>query len=142
MVTATCVYAPVVAALAFAYTEVSPWTALLFLAPGLAAQALFAMYTEKAALYEEQVKLSDGTPTDKRVAPSRIRSFAEALVQALDASDEYTAGHSNAVAIYSRDIAKRMSLSVELQDRAFCAVSFMTSGRSVSILKSYGNLVD
>lgn len=119
MVTATCIYAPVVAALTFAYTEVSPWTALLFLAPGLAAQALFAMYTEKAALYEEQVKLSKELQETNTSLHRAIRSFAEALVEALDASDEYTAGHSNAVAIYCRDIAARMNLPIEVQDRAY-----------------------
>ena len=40
-------YAPVVAALAYAYGELSPWTALLFLAPALAAQRLFSLYQEK-----------------------------------------------------------------------------------------------
>jgi putative nucleotidyltransferase with HDIG domain len=119
MVTATCVYAPVVAALTFAYTEISPWTALLFLAPGLAAQALFAMYTEKATLYEEQVKLSDELRKTNESLYRAIWSFAEALVEALDASDEYTAGHSSAVAIYSRDIAKRMGFSEDEQDRAY-----------------------
>jgi putative nucleotidyltransferase with HDIG domain len=38
-------------------------------------------------------------------------SFATALVATLDARDRYTAGHSAAVAIYSRDIAQRMGLS-------------------------------
>jgi putative nucleotidyltransferase with HDIG domain len=37
-------------------------------------------------------------------------SFATALVATLDARDQYTAGHSAAVAIYSRDIAHRMGL--------------------------------
>ena len=60
MATAVCVYAPVVASLAFAYEEVSPWSALLFLAPALAAQQLFSLYQEKARLYEEQVVLSEG----------------------------------------------------------------------------------
>ena len=32
-------------------------------------------------------------------------SFAEALVKAIDGRDAYTAGHSKAVAEYSRDIA-------------------------------------
>src|SRR6201984_2794075 len=43
-------------------------------------------------------------------------SFATALVATLDARDQYTAGHSAAVAIYARDIAQRMGLSVEEQD--------------------------
>ena len=34
--------------------------------------------------------------------------FAAALIATLDARDRYTAGHSAAVAIYSRDIAERM----------------------------------
>jgi putative nucleotidyltransferase with HDIG domain len=37
-------------------------------------------------------------------------SFATALVTTLDARDRYTAGHSAAVAIYSRDIAERIGL--------------------------------
>ena len=43
-------------------------------------------------------------------------SFATALVATLDARDRYTAGHSAAVAIYSRDIAERMGLSVQEQN--------------------------
>ena len=42
LATAVCFYAPVVALLTLAYTEVSPWTAPLFIAPALAAQKLFA----------------------------------------------------------------------------------------------------
>jgi putative nucleotidyltransferase with HDIG domain len=43
-------------------------------------------------------------------------SFATALVATLDARDRYTAGHSAAVAVYSRDIAQRMGLSEEEQN--------------------------
>ena len=46
-------------------------------------------------------------------------SFAVALVQPLEASDRYTAGHSRAVAIYSRDIARRMGLSNEITEKAY-----------------------
>ena len=49
MGTAMCVYAPVVAALAYTYVDISPWTALLFLAPAMAAQRLFSLYQEKGA---------------------------------------------------------------------------------------------
>jgi putative nucleotidyltransferase with HDIG domain len=45
-------------------------------------------------------------------------SFATALVATLDARDRYTAGHSAAVAVYARDIAKRMDLSPEDQELA------------------------
>ena len=40
-------------------------------------------------------------------------SFAEALVKAIDGRDAYTAGHSKAVAEYSRDIAQELGLSRE-----------------------------
>ena len=46
-------------------------------------------------------------------------SFAAALVATLDARDRYTAGHSAAVAIYSRDIAARMGLSSESQELVY-----------------------
>jgi putative nucleotidyltransferase with HDIG domain len=42
-------------------------------------------------------------------------STAGALLAALDARDRYTAGHSAAVAIYARDIARQLSLSDEDQ---------------------------
>ena len=45
--------------------------------------------------------------------------FAEALVATLEQSDLYTAGHSKAVAIYSRDIAERMGLPADTQQRAY-----------------------
>ena len=45
--------------------------------------------------------------------------FAAALIATLDARDRYTAGHSAAVAIYSRDIAQRMGLTVEIRDQAY-----------------------
>ena len=119
MATAVFLYAPVVGALAFTYKDISPWTALLFLAPALAAQRLFSLYQEKARLYEEQLQLS----SDLRAANISLReanlSFATALVQTLEESDRYTAGHSRAVANYSRDIAASMALSPEDQERAY-----------------------
>ena len=45
--------------------------------------------------------------------------FAAALIATLDARDHYTAGHSAAVAIYSRDIAERMGLAEEIQEHAY-----------------------
>ena len=121
MLSAICVYAPIVAALAFAYTELSPWAAFLFLAPAIAAQQLFSLYQQKARLYDDQLKLYD----DLKVANTRLSeanlSFATALVQTLEESDRYTAGHSRAVATYSRDIAEKLGLSVEEQERTYLA---------------------
>jgi putative nucleotidyltransferase with HDIG domain len=105
------VYVPVVAVLAAAYTQLSVWTLPLFLVPALAAQRLFAMYREQSELTDEL-----------RSANARLEraglSFASALVAALDARDQYTAGHSAAVARYSQDIAARLGLPEEEQQLA------------------------
>jgi putative nucleotidyltransferase with HDIG domain len=45
-------------------------------------------------------------------------SFATSLLVTLDARDRYTAGHSAAVAIYARDIAKRLNLAIDQQQLA------------------------
>jgi HD-GYP domain-containing protein (c-di-GMP phosphodiesterase class II) len=105
LLTSIPAYAPVVAILAIAYEEVSPWTAPLFFIPALAAQRLFAMYQRERNLAESLRRAN--------------LSFAVALVTALEASDSYTAGHSRAVAIYTRDIAARMGLDEETQEIAF-----------------------
>jgi putative nucleotidyltransferase with HDIG domain len=104
-------YAPVVAALAFSYREVSPWTLLLFFAPALAAQRLFGLYQHERLL-AENLSLAN-----QRLERANI-SFATALVATLDARDRYTAGHSAAVAIYARDIAARLGLREEEQQLA------------------------
>lgn len=116
---AVLVYAPVVATLAFAYTELSPWSAFLFLAPALAAQRLFSLYQEKTRLLEEQLRLSADLSDANASLQSANLSFAAALVQTLEESDQYTAGHSKAVAIYTRDIAERMGLPDDEQERAY-----------------------
>jgi putative nucleotidyltransferase with HDIG domain len=62
-------------------------------------------------MYQEQQRLA----TDLRGANQQLEaanlSFANGLIATLDARDRYTAGHSAAVAIYARDIARRMELS-------------------------------
>lgn len=97
-------YAPVVVFLTIAYNELSPWTLVLFFVPALAAQRLFA-------LLQAQRQLTEGLSSANRQLESANLSFASALVATLDARDRYTAGHSAAVAVYSRDIAARMGLS-------------------------------
>jgi putative nucleotidyltransferase with HDIG domain len=98
------VYVPVVALLAFSYEHVSPWTIPLFVVPALAAQHTFVLYRQQQSLAED---LAHANASLERAN----LSFATALVATLDARDRYTAGHSAAVAIYARDIAKRMGLS-------------------------------
>lgn len=111
VLTSTLIFAPVVAVLAVAY-DVSRWTALLFFAPALAGQQVFALYQEQKRLNDE---LSSANDTLRRAN----LSFAEALVTVLEESDLYTAGHSKAVAVYSRDIATRMGLPAEVQEQAY-----------------------
>ncbi len=104
-------YTPIVALLSFAYDEISPWTLPLFLVPAIAAQRLFG-------LYQDQRRLTDDLSEVNYRLERANMSFATALVATLDARDQYTAGHSAAVAIYSRDIARRMSLPEEDQQKA------------------------
>ncbi len=95
---------PVLAVLAFAFAEVSPWTLPLFVVPAAAAQRSFTLYHRQRQLTDNLV-----------IANERLEragwSFASALVATLEARDQYTAGHSTAVAEYARLIAARMGLS-------------------------------
>jgi HD-GYP domain-containing protein (c-di-GMP phosphodiesterase class II) len=101
-------YTPVIGVLAYSFRELSPWTVLLFFVPALAAQRLLTMYQEQTRL------VSDLGVANLQLERASL-SFASALVAALDARDAYTAGHSEAVAIYARDIAARLGLSEEQQ---------------------------
>jgi putative nucleotidyltransferase with HDIG domain len=104
-------YAPLVALLAIAYDLLSAWATMLFFVPALAAQRLYT-------LYQEQRRLTEGLTEANAQLERANLSFAAALVATLDARDQYTAGHSAAVAIYSRDIAQRMGLSETEQQKA------------------------
>lgn len=107
-------YAPVVVFLTIAYQELSPWTLVLFFVPALAAQRLFA-------LLQAQRQLTEGLSAANIQLERANLSFASALVATLDARDRYTAGHSAAVAVYSRDIAARMELTAAEQQSAHLA---------------------
>jgi len=104
-------YVPVVALLAYAYYEISAWSVLLFVAPAFASQNFYRLYREQREAAEQL------TSANERLSRANL-SFATALVTTLDARDQYTAGHSAAVAIYARDIAKRMGLSHADQELA------------------------
>jgi putative nucleotidyltransferase with HDIG domain len=97
-------YAPLVTLLVIAYEDLSPLTLPLFVVPALAAERLFVLYQDQMRLADDLLRVNE------RLERANL-SFATALVATLDARDRYTAGHSAAVAIYSRDIAKRMGLS-------------------------------
>lgn len=111
LVSTVPLYTPVIGVLAYSFRELSPWTVLLFFVPALAAQRLLTMY-------QEQTRLVADLGTVNLQLERASLSFATALVAALDARDGYTAGHSEAVAIYARDIAARLGLSDEEQQLA------------------------
>ena len=107
-------YTPLVAFLVIAYEQYSPWIVATFLMPALAAQRVCASIKSSA-------RLRGGSPSANRALEEANISFAAALVATLDARDRYTAGHSAAVAIYSRDIAARMGLSEAEQQQIHLA---------------------
>ena len=109
--TGMLVYVPVIAALAYAYEHVSPWSAVIFIGPAFAAQRYFVLYREQTRATSE---LASAVAKLSRVN----LSFATALVTALDARDHYTAGHSATVAIYARDIAIQTGLSRDEREKA------------------------
>src|SRR5262249_10194481 len=96
-------FAPVVVLLVLAYEHLSPWTLALFFVPALGAQRLFVLYQDQRQLADDFAKVN------RRLEDANL-SFATTLVDTLEATDDYTAGHSNSVAIYARDIAVRLGL--------------------------------
>jgi putative nucleotidyltransferase with HDIG domain len=109
LVASVPLHAPMVAVLAYSYTALSPWSVALFAIPAVAAQRLLLLYRQ-----QRETAQALGT-ANARLARANL-SFATALVATLDARDRYTAGHSATVAIYARDIAKRMGLSEHEQE--------------------------
>jgi putative nucleotidyltransferase with HDIG domain len=104
-------YSSAVAVLALSYQELSAWTLPLFFVPALAAQRFFLL------LQEERRLASDLQLANAQLTAANL-SFANGLIATLDARDRYTAGHSAAVAIYARDIARRMELDSAAADLA------------------------
>jgi putative nucleotidyltransferase with HDIG domain len=102
---------PLIAGLAYVYMHVSPWGLVLFVVPAFAAQRLYQLYRQQRETSDEL------TVANEKLATASL-SFAVALVATLEARDRYTAGHSAAVAIYARDIAKRLGLSTDEQQKA------------------------
>jgi putative nucleotidyltransferase with HDIG domain len=111
LLTSVPLHTPIVAALVFCYWTLSPWSLVLFVIPAFTAQRLLL-------LYREQRETAEALSTANARLASANLSFATALVATLDARDQYTAGHSAAVAIYARDIAGRMGLSERDQELA------------------------
>ncbi len=101
-------YTPLVALLVYGYHLYSVAIVGAFLVPAIALQRLIRLYQEQR---EAVSRLGE---VNQRLERANL-SFASALVATLDARDRYTAGHSAAVGVYSRDIARRMGLSEEEQ---------------------------
>jgi HD-GYP domain-containing protein (c-di-GMP phosphodiesterase class II) len=101
-------YTPLVALLVYGYRLYSVAIVGAFLVPAIALQRLLLLYQQ------QREAVSDLEEVNTRLERANL-SFAGALVATLDARDRYTAGHSAAVAIYSRDIAGRMGLCEEEQ---------------------------
>jgi putative nucleotidyltransferase with HDIG domain len=104
-------YVPLVALLVYGYQAYSIWIVATFLLPALALQRLIHLYQE------QRDAVSRLGEVNQQLERANL-SFASALVTTLDARHRYTAGHSAAVAVYSRDIAKRLGLSEEDQQLA------------------------
>ncbi len=105
--------APVACLFAHAYLASGIWVLAFFVIPVAASHLAFGMHAPK----EQLIAALEQTNADLEAANSHLRrinmSFAEALVKAIDGRDAYTAGHSKAVAEYSRDIARELGLSRE-----------------------------
>jgi putative nucleotidyltransferase with HDIG domain len=96
-------YTPLVALLVYGYQLYSVAIVGAFLVPSVALQRLINLYQQ------QREAVSNLEEVNVRLERANL-SFASALVATLDARDRYTAGHSAAVAVYSKDIAERMGL--------------------------------
>ena len=105
------VCAPVACLFAHAYLASGIWVLAFFVIPVAASHLAFGMHAPK----EQLIAALEQTNAELEAANSHLRrinmSFAEELVKAIDGRDAYTAGHSKAVAEYSRDIARELGLS-------------------------------
>ena len=103
------IYVPLLTLFVYAYHTYSLELVLVFFVPTLAAQRLLQLYRQEK---EATNRLETANDRLRRAS----LSFATALVATLDARDQYTAGHSAAVAIYAKDIARRMGLAEDQQE--------------------------
>ena len=97
---------PVLAVVVWAWAEIGTVALGLIVVPMTVAQYFLALYHRK-------VQLTDELAEKAQVLARTNLQFAAAMVKALDARDAYTAGHSAAVAVYTRDIAKEMGFDEE-----------------------------
>jgi putative nucleotidyltransferase with HDIG domain len=103
-------YTPLTALYAYAYATSGAWVLAFIAIPLLAAHLSYSLYARQNQLID-QLTSSNARLEDANERLRKVNlSFAAAMVRALDARDAWTAGHSAAVAIYSRDIAREMGM--------------------------------
>lgn len=104
-------YTPLTALYAFSYGLAGAWVLAFIAIPLLAAHLSYSLYAKQSQLIDQltatNIRLEEANQHLRRVN----LSFAAAMVRALDSRDAWTAGHSAAVAVYSRDIARQMGMA-------------------------------
>ncbi len=106
VVATTVLLLPVVALVTFVAHDSGVVTAPFVLVPLLLAQYFLSLYHSKVQLTEQLAEKA-------QILARTNLQFAAAMVRALDTRDAYTAGHSAAVAVYTRDIAREMGFDDE-----------------------------
>ncbi|HEY8172624.1 MAG TPA: HD-GYP domain-containing protein, partial [Dehalococcoidia bacterium] len=97
---------PISIAASFGLHAIGPWFVLFTLVP-LVAMNYFHN------LYRRTLDMRDELADKAQILARTNLQFAAAMVRALDTRDAYTAGHSAAVAVYTRDIAREMGFDDE-----------------------------
>ena len=112
-------YTPLTALYAYAYMQAGMIVLAFFAIPLLAAHLSHSLFARQAQLIEEL------TAANTRLEAANARlyrvnlSFAASMVRVLEARDQYTAGHSLAVAHYARDIASEIGLPASEVDLVY-----------------------
>ena len=103
-------YTPLTALYAYSYGLAGAWVLAFIAIPLLAAHLSYSLYAKQSQLID-QLTTTNARLEDVNQHLRRVNlSFAAAMVRALDSRDAWTAGHSAAVAVYSRDIAREMAM--------------------------------
>ena len=109
-------YSPLTALFAFCYREAGPFTLGFFVIPVAAAHLSFRMQRRQQDLIAELTGSNEQLADANRRLRQANLTFAASMVRALESRDRYTAGHSAAVAVYSRDIARALGLDPDLTE--------------------------
>jgi putative nucleotidyltransferase with HDIG domain len=140
-----CLYTPLVALYAYAYSHAGSIVLAFLAIPLLAAHLSHSMFARQRQLIEELTSTNARLEDANEHLRSVNLSFAWAMIRTLEARDRYTAGHSTAVAVYSRDIAAEMGMpeaDVELVYLAGLVHDIGKIGLSAEILNKKSALTD